>query len=323
MISALEQMLAAVQVDIGRRGLQKDPQRNLVSETRGDFERACQDLANHPAPHVAIVTGFYIPAGTPPAAETDGPPGAVYLARAIAELGGRVTLLSDEWCIAAILAGLSAQGLSTELVSVLALPPPAECLRWTPNEYWRTLLDRMEVPTHLVAIEHVGPCHDGGECFNARGKDLSELTSPAHLLFEESRNRPPLLRTIGIGDGGNEIGMGKIPRDVIEANIPLGRKIACRTPTDWLIVAGTSNWGAYALAAGYRLLKGTPLPAEMFSRDHEYRVIESMVQAGPLVDGMTGVQSVTVDGIDFDEYLQPLRQIGAICGQSGCKVSLK
>jgi len=308
----LQQMLATVQVDIGGRGLQKDPVRNLITETRGDFERACADLASHAAPHVAIVTGFYIAGGTPPAAETDGPPGAVYLARAIVELGGRVTLLCDDWCVAAIRAGLAVHGISTAAASVLTLPAPAECIGWKHNEYWRWLLDRIDSPTHLVAIEHVGPCHDSDECFSARGRDLSQFTSPVHLLFAESAPRPPLLRTIGIGDGGNEIGMGKIPRDVIEANIPLGRTIACRTVTDWLIVAGTSNWGAYALAAGFRLLKGAPLAAEMFDRDHEYRVIESMVQAGPLVDGMTGTRSVTVDGIDFESYIEPLERLGRL-----------
>jgi D-glutamate cyclase len=307
----LQKMLGAVQVDIGGRGLQKDRGKNLVTETRVDFEKACADLANHPAPHVAIVTGFYILSATPPAAETDGPPGAVFLARAITELGGRVTVLCDEWCTAGIDAGLAAHGISKGSVSILTLPGPAECIGWKHDDYWRWLEDRTEVPTHLVAIEHVGPCHDSDKCFSARGRDLSEYTSPVHLLFEDSTRRP-LMRTIGIGDGGNEIGMGKISRDVIEANIPLGRTIACRTPTDWLIVAGISNWGAYALAAGFRLLKGAPLSAEMFDRDQEYRVIESMVRAGPLVDGMTGTTSVTVDGIDFDRYAECLTELGRL-----------
>ncbi len=39
-----------------------------------------------------------------------------------------------------------------------------------------------------------------------RGIDITESTSPAHWLFEDD-GRPT---TIGIGDGGNEIGMGKI-----------------------------------------------------------------------------------------------------------------
>ena len=48
--------------------------------------------------------------------------------------------------------------------------------------------------------------------------------------------------------------MGKIPWDVIRRNVPNGGLIACRVPTDHLIVAGVSNWGAYALAAGVALL---------------------------------------------------------------------
>src|SRR5262245_50720249 len=106
--AVLQKMLAAAQVDIGGRGLQKDPTKNLVTQTQGDFEKACADLANHPGPHVAIVTGFFILSATPPAAETDGPPGSVFLARAIAELGGRVTVLCDGRCTTAIEAGLAA-----------------------------------------------------------------------------------------------------------------------------------------------------------------------------------------------------------------------
>ena len=44
--------------------------------------------------------------------------------------------------------------------------------------------------------------------------------------------------------------MGKIPWEVIRRNIPGGGLVACRVPTDHLIVCGVSNWGAYGLAAG-------------------------------------------------------------------------
>ena len=44
-----------------------------------------------------------------------------------------------------------------------------------------------------------------------------------------------------LGDGGNEIGMGKIPHETIVKNIPNGDLIHCRVPTDHLIVAGVSN----------------------------------------------------------------------------------
>ena len=38
--------------------------------------------------------------------------------------------------------------------------------------------------------------------------------------------------------------MGKIPHETIVKNIPNGDLIHCRVPTDHLIVAGVSNWGA-------------------------------------------------------------------------------
>src|SRR5205807_1527308 len=79
--------------------------------------------------------------------------------------------------------------------------------------------------------------------------------------------RPPGLPTIGVGDGGNEIGMGKIPWDVIRRNVPNGGLIACRVPTDYLIVAGVSNWGAYALAAGVALLRGAKLDPSLFDAE--------------------------------------------------------
>src|SRR5262249_41512170 len=120
--------------------------------------------------------------------------------------------------------------------------------------------------------------------------------------------------TIGIGDGGNEIGMGKIAWDTIHRNIPNGGLIACRVPTDFLIVAGVSNWGAYALAAGVALLRGVKLPAELFDPERERAILQAMVDAGPLVDGVTGKQTATVDGLSWEDYIRPLQEIGRIVG---------
>ena len=52
-----------------------------------------------------------------------------------------------------------------------------------------------------------------------------------------------------IGDGGNEIGMGKIHSRVIASSITNAAEIACVVPTDHLLVCSVSNWGGYALAA--------------------------------------------------------------------------
>jgi hypothetical protein len=118
--------------------------------------------------------------------------------------------------------------------------------------------------------------------------------------------------TIGIGDGGNEMGMGKIPHETIVKNIPNGDLIHCRVPTDHLIVAGVSNWGAYALVAGINVLRQVHPPAVGFDLDEERRILEVMVREGPLVDGVTGKQTATVDGLTWDEYVRPLVRIREI-----------
>ncbi len=128
-------------------------------------------------------------------------------------------------------------------------------------------------------------------------------------MFDKRRSG---LTTIGIGDGGNEIGMGKIPWRTIQRNIPNGGLIACRVPTDFLIVAGVSNWGAYALAAGVALLRGRPLLPDLFDVERERDILRIMVEQGPLVDGVTGKPTVTVDGLAFEEYARPLRQLGEL-----------
>ena len=95
-------------------------------------------------------------------------------------------------------------------------------------------------------------------------------------------------------------------------NIPNGDLIHCRVATDHLIVAGVSNWGAYALAAGIYVLRGVKPAPDLFDPDREREILEVMVQEGPLVDGVTGKQTATVDGLSWDEYTKPLVRIREI-----------
>ena len=142
-----------------------------------------------------------------------------------------------------------------------------------------------------------------------RGLDITEHTEPADRLFRLYKELDPAIITIGIGDGGNEIGMGKIPHDLVARTIPNGDLIHCRVPTDYLIVAGVSNWGAYALAAGVYVLRGVTPPDDLFDPDREREILELMVREGPLVDGVTGKQTATVDGLSWDDYIRPLVRI--------------
>lgn len=297
----LEQILAIVQRDPGGRGLASDPSDNLITATAGDFARACRHIATHPSPRIAIVTGFTIPSADPPCGETDGPLGALFLARAFAPLGISVTLASDGTTLEALQAGVAAAGL-THQVPVVELPEPSNA------EVFRAEFCRRAGQVNvLIALERVGPNHHDSRCYSMRGRDMSHLTRPAHFLFESTD-----AFTIGIGDGGNEIGMGKIPRATIARNITDGEKVACRTPTDQLIVAGISNWGAYALAVGTRLLMSGPPDARLFDLSEERRLLKIMIDAGPLIDGVTLQRAESVDGIEFPAYASVLNELLAI-----------
>ena len=357
---SIDQKLTAIrdtiQQDVGNRGLARDPVDNLITACPDDFANACASIADHALPRIAIVTGFFIPAAEPPAFETDGPLGALMLARALGSLGIGVILQSEPELNQALAAGLRACGVE-QGPEIARLPPFPHAHKFTVRgdklhradtprsitpqfrAIYRGLCERDGQPvSHRIALERVGPNytldklrdrptassadvaafvasvpeHNRDRCFTMRGRNVTEAMSPAHLLFESDGPETSSCVTIGIGDGGNEIGMGKIAWDTIRRNIPNGELVACRVATDHLIVAGVSNWGAYALAAGVALLRGVELPEELFDPDRERTILQKMVEAGPLVDGVTGRQTATVDGLSWDDYIRPLVEIGKI-----------
>ncbi|WP_439623118.1 glutamate cyclase domain-containing protein [Gemmata sp.] len=302
----LAAILAAVQTDPGNRGLARDPHDNLFTATAGDFEAACRVLTRVPRVTLSIITGFFIPTATPPAPETDGLLGAVFLASSLPRLGDCVIINTEPQGMKAVLSGLRAIGI-----------PSSAMQHEQPNEL--TMLAGVTVdygdeldaaPWHFLALERAGPASDG-RAYSMRGRDISDQLHRSLSVF----SKPTINRNytnLGIGDGGNEIGMGKIPHETVVKNIPNGDLIHCRVPTDHLIVAGVSNWGAYALAAGVYVLREVKPPADLFDPDREREILEVMVRAGPLVDGVTGQQTATVDGLPWDEYARPLVRIREI-----------
>ena len=322
-----------IQNDIGERGLKKVAGDNLITATFYDFVEACKSFAGVKRPSVCIVTGFLIPTADPPRGETDGPLGTLFLARALTALGMRVVLATDDFCVPALRAGLADCGLSKN-VELLELP------REDDLDYVEDFKARAGLLTHLIALERVGPSHtvesighqmEGtsftkdrfreavppahhDRCHTMRGRDITELMAPAHRLFQKEPIQVAEI-SIGIGDGGNEIGMGKIAWDTIRKNINEGAMIACRVPTDYLVVAGISNWGAYALAAGIALVRGQTLDATLFDTAKERQLLQLMVEKGPLVDGKTSEATATVDGVAFEEYIRPLERIKEIVAQ--------
>jgi hypothetical protein len=309
----LAAILAAVQTDPGNRGLARDPHDNLFTATKGDFEAACREIADKPDSHLAIHTGFIIPTVDPPTFETDGPLGAVFLARALRPQPFALApqVIAERACGAAVLAGLREAGekrykLSSHHLGSMSPDPDRSWTGWVLLEGGK----RGKRRHHIIALERAGPAHDG-RCYTMRGRDISDLLDPIYHTFDlfNRFGRTDRGKMIGIGDGGNEIGMGKIPHETIVKNIPHGDLIHCRVPTDHLIVCGVSNWGAYALAAGVYVLRGVKPPADLFDPGREREILEVMVREGPLVDGVTGKHTATVDGLTWPEYAAPLVRI--------------
>jgi hypothetical protein len=155
-------------------------------------------------------------------------------------------------------------------------------------------------------VQHV-PHEHRDRCFNMRGESIDALTAPLHRLFERVLDAAPAARTIGIGDGGNEIGMGAFRWDELHPLISGDHapRIVCRIATDWTILAGTSNWGAAGLAAALAALAGRTELLHGWTRDRCEALLNHIVTHGPAVDGVTREPRPSVDGLSFATYIQP------------------
>ena len=253
--------------------------------------------------------------------------GAIVLASALTHLGARVSFVTDSVNHAPLARSLRGRwGLRPRSWSARSVPRAAE-------DWCREFLADSLNLTHLVAIERVGPSHTldslsaqprsgpppvedfermvpdtvRGRCLNMRGEPLDATTAPLHLLFEDTPRTHPHLKTIGICDGGNEIGMGRFAWETLHplVNGGLGPRIACRTATDWTILAGTSNWEPTVLAAAVALIKDRPGVLADWTQQRQEEVLEFFVNDGPAVDGVTRLREPTVDGLPFISYIQP------------------
>ena len=138
------------------------------------------------------------------------------------------------------------------------------------HEYRPGLLEAL-APTHLIAIERSGRAADGRN-YNMHGTDITSFTAPLDEWFLTAGKLR--ITTIGIGDGGNEIGMGRVQAKVKEV-VKFGGQIGSVVTTDFLVVAGVSNWGAYGLVGALSLLTGEELlPSGDEAGSHVLSVVE-------------------------------------------------
>jgi hypothetical protein len=147
-----------------------------------------------------------------------------------------------------------------------------------------------------------------------RGEDISAFTTPLDELFLAG----PWQR-VAIGDGGNEIGMGSLPASLIGAHVAHGETIACATPADHLIVAGVSNWGAYALIGALAVIRDDWRATMIGCLDPERdgAILQAMVNDGPAVDGVTRQRTLTVDSLPAEVHHAKLRAIRAVAEAYG------
>jgi hypothetical protein len=286
--------------------IQEDVGRNLgplFAAARGGLATAAAALARSRPGPIGLITGFYVPGGAPPAAETDGPVGAALLARGFTEIGLACRLATDEPCRSACATALSAAGAGAVPVDNVAVGAPLDDI----VEAWR-----QAGVAAAISIERCGKSADGTSR-NMRGEDISGYTAPFDRLFSAGP-----WSTIAIGDGGNEIGMGALPRVLIAAHVALGEVIACVTPAQHLIVAGVSNWGAYGLLGALAVLRADWRAQLLACLDEtlDRRILETMIAKGPAVDGVSRLPALSVDNLPIAVHHEKLRRIRALAADA-------
>src|SRR5262245_18292652 len=242
--AVLEQIRAIIQRDVNNRGLATYARENLFTYCESDFEAACRNMAGTESPFVSIVMGFYIAKAD--AGEADGPIGTMFLAQVLCALGPAVRILVEPFALPASEMALLRAGLMLgDRIEVVPLSAPKKnCAIWQNSPLLhrkpRLAASGSNLVTHVVAIERAGPSHGPTSLrkqertgpapleqfearvakdhfykhHNMRGEIITKSLSPSHRVFDYLKSQAVPITTIGIGDGGNEIGMGKIPWEV-------------------------------------------------------------------------------------------------------------
>jgi hypothetical protein len=185
-----------------------------------------------------------------PHGEIDGPIGSIALARALTLLGWEVTILVDVEAHAPVRAVLDLADVSG--VTLLA----GDCADQQAARQFGggfSLVFAVEkLGRNAMGVRHLvwgTPC-DKGDPYS---DDYVLGASAAGAL------------TIAIGDNGNEIGFGKLPREAgaitprgLRCECPCGEGIFSTTPCDHLLPASVSNLGCYTLVAALALASKRP-----------------------------------------------------------------
>ncbi len=241
------------------------------------YQTTARQLLEKDRKTILLATGFYVGGF----AETDGPPGTFFLAKGLAALGFTPVILTDSLCTG-------------------FFPENEVRTRFLDHDLSSdAILDEYN-PVAMISIERCGK-NTENDYANCRGVSIAEYTPPIDDIFETAYRRG--IYTVGIGDGGNEIGMGNI-KESIQSKLSL---LPCKVPVTSLLIATVSNWGAYGLLAALSQESGKDLLPD-YEQVRAY--IRYIVSKGS-VDGIHKEHVPTVDGFSEDvekEIVEALHQ---------------
>jgi hypothetical protein len=240
--------------------------------------------------------------------ETDGPTGIASLARALSlGLGANPVYVGNEKELGPVIAAGVAAGvtvLDREAIEVYkrkntALSVPFPLGEKGAREKALEIMDGFN-PSAVIGVEKHAP-NPVGVWHSAAGQAISGDTQPhVHHIVDEAKKRGVF--TVGIGDGGNEIGYGLIREEANEiyrraygktCQCGCGGGEATSTSTDVLISAAVSNWGAYGVSAVLAYMLEDPMVLQ--DADTERRMVEAMAAKGAVAAGL-GASLPIVDG---------------------------
>ncbi|XP_066197986.1 D-glutamate cyclase, mitochondrial [Saccopteryx leptura] len=317
-VQKIRELETIIGIDPGNRGIG-----HLLC--KDELLRASLSLSH--AHSVLITTGFPTHFNHEPPEETDGPPGAIALAAFLQALGKGVSMVVDQRALSLfkkLVEEAVEQGVLRTQIPILTYQggsaEVAQAFLCDDRDPKRLRFD------HLVAIERTGRAADGNH-YNARKMNIKHLVDPIDDLFLVAQKIPGVSST-GVGDGGNELGMGKV-KEAVKRHIRNGDVIACDVEADFAVIAGVSNWGGYALACALHILNSCEVhgrylrkatgPSRAAGEQNWTEALPSIskeeAMLGILVrhkvrSGVSGRVGMEVDGLPFhDTHAQMIQKL--------------
>jgi D-glutamate cyclase len=282
----------ALNIEMRRKGMPRGNKWTLYEIARSVSDDplvlSAAKLLNRAPARICILTGAAVP-GHMPVGENDGPFGAVVLASALTRIGHTVSIFTDPAALPPIEVLLRRAGTSAT-VSPVALGDLAE---------QQNIAETHDI---FVAIERLGG-NKNGIIYGITGVSRAPHRANLDHVFLTARKlgKP----TIGIGDGGNELGFGKVYDQLLKRlpgytaadKTPCGGGVFSVVPADVLVIGSSSNLGAYGVVGALALLRNDPTLCH--TPEEEVALHHVGVGLG-LVDGGSGNRIPWCDGIPAD-----------------------